>query len=147
MTRPPGRPPRAVPGGPHDPWVPDYRVPGLPRMPGPSPDLLYQPVYPASREPLPPRRRQPRSSPFVAPVLALLGLLLVGGASAWAVSFLGVDLAGAAGEPSATPVDELVAIASLGPDASRVHQPCPPSRWRPPSCPTSWSRPRTSVPP
>jgi Tol biopolymer transport system component len=54
----------------------------------------------------------------VAPLLALLGLLLVGGASVWVISLVGAGLvgAGAAREPSATPLDELVAVASLGPD-------------------------------
>jgi hypothetical protein len=89
-------------------------------MPGPAPGLLYEPVHPTGRQPLPPRRRPARSSPIIAPALALLGLLLVGGASVWGVSLLGVDLAGSGADPSATPVEELVAVASIGPDGSPV---------------------------
>jgi Tol biopolymer transport system component len=75
-------------------------------------------VHPSARQPLPPRRRQPRSSPILAPILALIGLVLVGGASAWGVSLLGADLTGSAAEPSATPAEELMAVASIGPDGS-----------------------------
>jgi Tol biopolymer transport system component len=87
-------------------------------MPGRAPGLLYEPVHPTGRQPLPPRRRQPRSSPVIAPVLALIGLVLVGGASVWGVTLLGVDLAGSGSDPSATPIEELVAVASTGPAGS-----------------------------
>ena len=36
------------------------------------------PTYPPAQAPIPPRRREPQHSPVVAPVLALLGLVLGG---------------------------------------------------------------------
>jgi len=66
--------------------------------------LLYPPVQAPARGPLAPRRQPHRRTPIIAPVLALLGLLLVGGASIWAMGPLGIDLTslgGVAAEPSA----------------------------------------------
>jgi len=40
---------------------------------------------------IPPRERPHARSPVLAPVLALLGLLVVGGASFWGISLLGID--------------------------------------------------------
>ena len=128
MTMPPsGAPPGRSGAYPPDPR---YAAPSAPRpgsaslgppastVPPRRPELLYQPVYrPPGQEPLPPRRRQPRSSPIIAPLLALLGLVLVGGATLWAASFLGVSLTdGAAAEATPTPRAAVAAEASGAPD-------------------------------
>jgi Tol biopolymer transport system component len=90
-----------------------------PPSPPPQPRLVYRPAYPPPPDWLPSRRQPQRGSPILAPALALLGLLLVGGASIWGVSLVGgIDLAGAAAEPSPGPGGELVAAASTGPEGS-----------------------------
>jgi Tol biopolymer transport system component len=86
-------------------------------------DPVYRPPYLPGQEPIPPRDRRPRSSPVLAPLLALVGLLFVGGASVWAVSFLGVDLTRVGAEATEAPSPGvlqspgpgLVAAASLEP--------------------------------
>ncbi|MEA2026021.1 MAG: hypothetical protein U9O18_04960 [Chloroflexota bacterium] len=82
MTQPP---PSQVP--------PVYRDPrGLP------------PPYPPGQEPIPPRRPR-RSTPILAPVLALIGLVLVAGVSLAAMNFLDATIGDtAAADPSPTPV-------------------------------------------
>jgi Tol biopolymer transport system component len=70
---------------------------------------VYRPPYLPGQEPLPSRERR-RTTPVLAPLLAFLGLLLVGGASVWAASFLGLDLTRAGALASAEP--------SPGPDAA-----------------------------
>jgi Tol biopolymer transport system component len=92
---------------------------GVQGQPAPYGEPIYRPLYLPGQEPLPARPRRPRSSPVIAPLLALVGLLLVGGASVWAVSLLGVDLtqlSGAAASP--TPREDVVALASPEPGAS-----------------------------
>jgi Tol biopolymer transport system component len=79
---------------------------------------VYRPPYLPGQEPLAPRDRPPRRTPILAPLLALIGLLLVGGGSLWAVSFLGVDLAGGSDEPDPAPTAAAVAAASLDPGSS-----------------------------
>jgi Tol biopolymer transport system component len=79
------------------------------------PGVLYPPVQAPGRGTLAPRRQQPRRrTPFIAPVLSLLGLLLIGGASIWAMGPLGIDitaLGGAAAEPS----QPIIAAATVEP--------------------------------
>lgn len=108
MTRLPPRPPPG-PGGayPRDP-----REPGYPQL------------FPPGRPPLPPRRRQTRTSPIIAPLLALAGLLFVGGASLWGATLLGLDLSDVgAAQASPTPDSGQVAEASRAPDASAAATP------------------------
>lgn len=64
------------------------RPPGPPGVPPPGARYLPPPMYLPGQQSLPPRRRQPRHSPVIAPVLALLGLLIVAGASYGAFTFL-----------------------------------------------------------
>ncbi len=71
----------------------------------------YRPPYLPGQEPLPSRSRQRRSSPILAPILALVGLLVVGGASVWAVSMLGTDLTGFLTQ-GASPSPDVVAAGS-----------------------------------
>ena len=73
MSYPPP-PPGARPGGVPPPNV-RYRVP-VSADPGP---------------PIPPRQRPPARSPVIAPILALLGLFIIGGASLWGISLLSID--------------------------------------------------------
>jgi Tol biopolymer transport system component len=71
-----------------------------------------RPPYLPGQEPLPPRRQR-RSSPLLAPLLAFIGLILVGGASLWAMGFLDATIGDATSDP------ELVAAAaSLDPAAT-----------------------------
>jgi Tol biopolymer transport system component len=77
--------------------------------------MLYPPVHAPGRGQLEPRRQPHRRSPIVAPVLALLGLFVVGAASIWAMGPLGIDLTtlgGTAAEPSSA----LAAVSSAPPD-------------------------------
>jgi Tol biopolymer transport system component len=60
-----------------------------------------------------PPRRQRRSSPLLAPLLAFIGLILVGGASLWAMGFLDATIGDAASEP-----EQLAAAASDDPGAT-----------------------------
>lgn len=97
------------------------------RLPPPPPDrgvvypgtrpagLLYPPIQSPGRTSLEPRRQTRRGSPIIAPVLALLGLLIVGGASIWAMDPLGIDLMALGRSAAAEPTP---ALAALGPDAS-----------------------------
>lgn len=77
----------------------------------PPPNVRYR-VPPAHRpgQPIPPRQRPPSRSPVLAPVLALLGLLIVGGASFWGISLFGIDAsdstAGAQVDRAAAPTGE-----------------------------------------
>ncbi len=89
MTQPP---PGQVPQGYRDPH-------GLPPAYPPGP-----PLHPAGQEPIPPRRPR-RSTPILAPVLALIGLVLVAGASLATMNFLDSTIGDtAAADPSPTPV-------------------------------------------
>lgn len=121
MTRmPPGPPPGAAGVRPRDPQPSDSQRRG-PQDPSRQAALGYPPLYPPGQMPLPPRRRQTRSSPVVAPLLALIGLLIVGGASIWGVTLLGVDLADfGAAQASPTPIAGQVAEASAVPDPSAL---------------------------
>ncbi len=103
----PGRPSpdRGLP--PPSPVTPGYRGP-----------QGVMPAHPPGQEPIPPRRPR-RSSPLVAPVLAFLGLILVGAASLWAMGFLDATIGDAtAAEATATPV-AVTATASDDPGASQ----------------------------
>lgn len=113
MTRPP-RPPS---GGSYPPPEPRSGYGTVP---------VYRPPYLPGQEPLPPRGRPPRRTPVIAPLLAFIGLLLVGGGSLWAVSFLGVGLGGG-GEATPAPSADTVAAASLDPgrSAAPVADPTP----------------------
>jgi hypothetical protein len=97
------------------------RLPPPPRdrgaiYPGTRPTgLLFPPVQAPGRGPLEPRRAAQRGSPIIAPVLALLGLLVVGGASIWAMGPLGIDLTSLGRTAGAQPT---VPAAVLDPDAS-----------------------------
>ena len=100
------QPPPGV-GGPYRPEGP-YPDRGLPPASPVTP--AYQgppgvrPPYPPGREPIPPRRPR-RSSPLVAPALAFIGLILVGGASLWAMGFLDATIGDAtAAESTPAPV-------------------------------------------
>ena len=93
MTQPPqGQYP---PQGPYPP-----REPGYPPAGG-----AYRVVDPSLHPATPPTAPRPprRSSPIMAPVLAFIALLVVGGASIWLVSFLNSTLDTAAAEASASP--------------------------------------------
>ena len=120
MTQPPSGPPPGGAGYPPDPRYPGPEYPFQdPRQAAPSPvDPQYlPPPYPPGQEPLPPRRRQPRGSPVIAPVLAFVGLLLVAGASIWGISVIGVSFGdSSAAAPSATPIEAVVAGATDAPD-------------------------------
>ncbi len=108
MTRQPPLPP----GNPSGTY-PAERVPGYGQGARPPAtrhaEPVYRPPYLPGQEPLPSRERR-RTTPVLAPLLAFLGLLLVGGASVWAASFLGLDLTRAGALASAEP--------SAGPDAA-----------------------------
>ena len=130
--------------------LPAERVPGYGQGARPPAtrhaEPVYRPPYLPGQEPLPSRERR-RSSPVLAPLLALLGLLLVGGASVWAVSFLGLDLTAPAPwrRPSRAP--------------ARIPRPPGQPSWPSPrvsrssrsptprSSRTSWRRPSASGPP
>ena len=93
-----------------------YAPPPQPPRPGgvPPPDVRYRvPVSARPGPPIPPRQRPPSRSPVIAPVLALVGLLIIGGASLWGISLLGIE--------SAEPEDDqtaVVAPASPAPGAT-----------------------------
>ena len=99
------RPPTGSNYPPTGPVTPGYRDP-----------RSAPPLYPPGREPIPPRRPR-RSSPLLAPLLALLGLVLVGGGSLWAMGFLDSTLGDAAADATATP-DTMTDLASADPIAS-----------------------------
>ena len=89
-----GRPPVPPPGGgagypPGRPPVGHGRVP-TGRAPGSRSPSIARRIFRA-QEPLPPRSRPPRNSPVLAPLLAFIGLLLVGAGSVAALTFLNVD--------------------------------------------------------
>jgi hypothetical protein len=73
----------------------------------------YAPPGAVPQAPVAARGRPNRGSPIIAPVLALIGLVAIGGASLWGISILNVSGAG----PEPTP-DQFAVIpgASLGPD-------------------------------
>jgi Tol biopolymer transport system component len=109
MTQPPpgtGRPyppeppypDRRLP--PPAPVTPSYRVPQGVRSP-----------YLPGQEPLPPRRTR-RSSPLLAPTLAFIGLILVGGASLWAMGIVDATIGDATADPA-------LAAASADPGATQ----------------------------
>jgi Tol biopolymer transport system component len=113
---------------------PGYAQPDYPHgyaAPSQSQPQYLPPVYPQGQEPLPPRRRQRRGTPIIAPVLALIGLLLVAGASIWGISFLNATLdEAAAAESSAAPLEGETAVASdmpadVSPDPARSATPAP----------------------
>lgn len=89
-----GRPPVPPPGG--GAYPPDRPPVGYGRVPAGKatglPEPVYRPPYLPAQEPLPPRSRPPRNSPVLAPLLAFIGLLLVGAGSVAALTFLNVDL-------------------------------------------------------
>ena len=89
-----GRPPVPPPGG--GAYPPDRPPVGYGRVPTGKatglPEPVYRPPYLPAQEPLPPRSRPPRNSPVLAPLLAFIGLLLVGAGSLAALTFLNVDL-------------------------------------------------------
>lgn len=108
MTLRPPSPPRpsvhrAPPRKPVAPSVgPPRHTVGTPMTPLPS-------ASPSFGQGLPPRRRPPGRSPVIAPVLALAGLFLVGAASFWGISILGLDADGGArgAAPSSGPIAAL----------------------------------------
>jgi len=119
MTQPPQGPP---PGGGGYPPDPGYRDPGYPPggyiEPGYDGSQYLPPPYPPGQEPIPPRRPR-RNSPLLAPVLALIGLILVGGASLWGVSQLdGLLGDAAAAEPTPTPIVTAVPDQTTAPDVT-----------------------------
>ena len=89
--------------------------------PGPArPSRAYgEPSPRPSGEQVPPRRRPPGRTPILAPAAALLGLFVVGGASFWGISLLGLDLDELSGRAAAvaTP-DDAGPAASGRPPAS-----------------------------
>ena len=128
MTRQPPRPPGGAGGAypppgaggayPPEPPPTGYGRQVPPGSPSGYQEPVYRPPYLPAQEPLPGRPRPPRGSPVIAPLLALVGLLLIGGASVWAVSLLGVDLTRLGASASASPRDGVAAIASLDPAAT-----------------------------
>jgi Tol biopolymer transport system component len=71
-----------------------YNPPPSGTRPGgvPPPNVRYRvPVQPGP--PIPPRQRPPSRSPVIAPILALLGLFIIGGASLWGISLLSIEAA------------------------------------------------------
>jgi len=117
MTQPPPGPPPGDGGGyVPDPQYPESDYPHGYAAPSQGAPQYLPPAYPPGQEPLPPRRRQQRSSPIIAPVLALIGLVLVAGASLWGLSFLNISLDGAAAaDPSAPALRGETAVASDAP--------------------------------
>jgi Tol biopolymer transport system component len=117
MTQPPPGPPGSAGGEyPRDQGYAGQDYPHGYAAPGQSQPRYLPPAYPPGQEPLPPRRRQPRGSPVIAPVLALIGLVLVAGASIWGISFLNATLdESAAVEASAAPLEGETALASDAP--------------------------------
>jgi Tol biopolymer transport system component len=109
MTQPPPGPPPGAGGGyPVDPRYPDPNA-----RPPAYVDPGYPPPYPPGQEPIPPRHPR-RRSPILAPMLAFIGLLVVGAASLWAMTFLSSTIDDAsASEPSPAP---LVAVADPSDD-------------------------------
>lgn len=75
--------------------------PGAGYPPGPG---HLPPPYPPGQEPIPPREPR-RSSPIIAPVLALVALLLVAVVSFAAIQYLDTSLESAAADASEEPVD------------------------------------------
>ena len=69
---------------------------------------------PLQQVPVAQRTRPTRGSPIVAPLLALVGLIAIGGASVWGMSVLNVS--GAGPEPTQVPAIALVPGASLDPE-------------------------------
>jgi len=111
--RPPGPPAGAGGGYVPDPQYPESDYPHGYAAPSQGEPQYLPPAYPPGQEPLPPRRHQRRSSPIIAPVLALIGLVLVAGASLWGLSFLSTSLDGAAAaDPSTAPLRGETAVAS-----------------------------------
>ncbi|MEX1296040.1 MAG: hypothetical protein AB1Z67_07705 [Candidatus Limnocylindrales bacterium] len=93
---------------------------GPPPGAGFPPDRGYlPPPYPPGREPIPPRQPR-RSSPVIAPVLALVALVLVAAVSFAAVAMLDTSLESAAADASEAPAD-----ASAEPEASAEPTPEP----------------------
>jgi Tol biopolymer transport system component len=70
---------------------------------------------PIAQVPVTPRAQPRRGSPVIAPVLALIGLLAIGGASIWGISVL--NISGAASEEPPDVLGAVLPGASLGPDA------------------------------
>jgi Tol biopolymer transport system component len=117
---------------------PGYAEPVQPAQGFVEPQYL-PPAYPPGGEPGPPRRQESRSSPLLIPVLALLGLVLVGGASIFGFSFLSSTLDEAAGaDASATPA-EVAVIAAVA-----TEQPSGASETE---APTETAAPTETVPP
>ncbi len=114
MTQPPLGPPPG--GGGYSPDAqypgPGYAPPGHVEPGSDGPPYL-PPLYPPGQEPIPPRRPR-RSSPVVAPLLALIGLALIGGASLWAVTQLD-GLLGDAAATDGSPEPSLSAVLESAP--------------------------------
>ncbi|MFO7533678.1 MAG: hypothetical protein R6W93_14565 [Candidatus Limnocylindrales bacterium] len=110
MTQPPpgsGRP------YPPEPPYPDRGFPSpAPVTPSYRGPQGVRPPYLPGQEPIPPRRTR-RSSPLLAPMLAFIGLILVGGASLWAMGFLDATIGDATAETAQ------VAAASDDPGATQ----------------------------
>lgn len=107
------------------------RPPPPPRLPDgvPPPSVRYR-VPPAAGAPIPPRQRRPARSPVIAPILAFVGLLIVGGASFWGISLLGIDVEDPAlgaptvpGSGEQTGTDGGSALASQLPDLPGIQDP------------------------
>jgi len=116
MTQPPqGPPPGSGYPPPQDPGYPPPQEPGYPP---PRESYPVDPGYPATYAPgSPPRSpREPRrSSPVIAPVLAFIALVLVGGASFFLVNYLDSTIDTAAAESSAEPVATAEALETTQP--------------------------------
>ncbi len=117
-----GRPPREPSGSPgaYPPQLPPvgFGRQGAPGKASGFAEPVYRPPYLPAQEPLPPRSRPPRNSPVLAPLLAFIGLLLVGVGSVTAMTFLSVDLgreaAVASGAPSPGPEATPAPVAAAG---------------------------------
>lgn len=130
---PPGQPPEGgrLSRGPGSGPAARAYVPRDSSYPPPGAGYPVDPQRPPSyaSDPQPVRPREPRrSSPIIAPVLAFIALLLVGGASFFFVNYLSatIDTAAAEAEESSAPAVAAAAVPTEGPAATAAVEPTDP---------------------